>query len=84
MFAFTISLGLITRFVSVFHTRSRTRVVTTALNLKRFIGESRKIELLLQLKLCITRFDWLRFFSSTATIRWIDKNKKRDFSRLSN
>lgn len=83
MFAFTISLGLITRFVSVFHTRSKTKVVT-ALNLKRFIGESRKIELLLQLKLCITRFDWLRFFSSTATIRWIDKNKKRDFSRLSN
>lgn len=68
MFAFTISLGLITRFVSVFHTRSRTRVVTTALNLKRFIGESRKVELLLQLKLCEIRLVTIFFFNCDDSV----------------
>lgn len=68
MFAFTISLGLITRFVSVFHTRSRTRVVTTALNLKRFIGESRKVELLLQLKLCEIQLVTIFFFNCDDSV----------------
>lgn len=67
MFAFTISLGLITRFVSVFHTRSKTKVVT-ALNLKRFIGESRKVELLLQLKLCEIQLVTIFFFNCDDSV----------------